>query len=499
MSLALAIADLAQDYRDVVEQLLTQQTAGLQPTVKEDAELMTRAAFLLRNQSVTFTEYNTHSIAITAMVRDVSPMYVQIFFANQTISCTCLQATCRHRVATLFALYQHFSSVQSFLDDWRTPIATERSPYVWRKLAYDQVHAMLQEERSFEGYNLHYAKNRIMQDLLRTRPFEREWHALYELFMEMHVMYTIWEMLDTPERRFHLTRPAFQTLLDNWQAACQKLLASVSQTPRLFATDDFIASIILCARKFISDFTTHTASRLAIYEAVIRFIAPHDFTKEQQLFAHPTTQALSAIYTQQGTIDAQALDIDTAFYLLALEATKHTVYAQQLIERILPELPAFIKDLPLFSREERALAIYDLMLSVQLSEEQEAQLFTAFGTAGVRPYSHYLIRKARYDDWVGLHMLHTSSLAYATACGLNEMAKASPQHALPLYHHYAMMEIDGKSRTHYKNAVRILRTMRGVAKRAGQQSFFEDYIATLQQQYKRLRALQEELEKGSLL
>lgn len=497
--MALSIAELAQDYRETIEQLLAQQTEALQPTVKEHAELITRATFLLRNQSVTFTEYNTHTISLTAMIRDVSPIYVQIFLANKTTSCTCLQSTCRHRVATLFALYQHFSSVQRFVDDWRTPIATERSPAVWRKLAYNQVHAGLQEERSFEGYNLHYAKNRILQNVLRTRPFEREWQALYELFMEMHVMYDIWQMLEeTPQRSFHLTRPAFQTLLDDWQANCLTLLESVNQAPRLFATDEFIASIIICARKFISDFSTHTASRLAIYEAVIRFIAPHSFTQEQKQFDHPTTQALTALYTNEGELDAQTLDMDTAMYLLALDATKATAHAEALVDAILPRLPDFIEGLPLFSREERALAIYDLMLTVTLSEEQEAQLFLAFGTAGLRPYSHFLIRKKRYDDWVGLHILHTSSLAYATACGFNDLVKVSPQHALPIYHYYAMQEIEGKSRVHYKNAVRILRAMRTAAKRAGEQNYFNDYINTLQHQHKRLRALQEELEKGSL-
>ncbi|UZN00034.1 hypothetical protein OL548_09185 [Lysinibacillus sp. MHQ-1] len=41
--------------------------------------------------------------------------------------------------------------------------------------------------------------------------------------------------------------------------------------------------------------------------------------------------------------------------------------------------------------------------------------------------------------------------------------------------------------------------MRTAAKRAGKTAYFEAYIQTIRSEYKRLRALQEEIEKGNLV
>ena len=498
-SLSLSLAQLAQVYQDTITTCLKAQTDTLQPTTPEHAELMTRAAFLVRNQAVTFTDYNTQSLTLTAAINDVSTFHVQIFLANQTVSCTCLQGVCRHRVAALLALYQYNDSVQQFLETWRMPPPTLRTPEAWRRLAYDIVVHNTQEEHHFEGYNLHYAKQRMMQEAMRHRPFEREWAPLFELFMEMHIVYMLWErLLETKSRSFHSGRPAFTKLLDNWATTCCDLMDVVGHGPRLFALDPFIDAIITCSRKFITTFTTHAVTRLTVYEHAIRVLAPHDFLAERDIFSHPSTDALMTIYAQEGELALDDIDVELALYFLGMEATQHTPYAKALIAHLLPQLKDFIASLPLFSREEHALAIYDIMLNASMDEEQEAELFLAFGTAGLRPYSHFLLRKGRYDDWVGLHILYPSSLAYATACGLQELAKLSPKHTLPIYHYYAMQEIDGKSRAHYKSAVRILRAMRTAAKRSGQQAYFNDYIDTLQHEYKRLRALQEELEKGNL-
>src|SRR5574344_1564116 len=138
-SLSLSLAQLAQVYQDTITTCLKAQTDTLQPTTPEHAELMTRAAFLVRNQAVTFTDYNTQSLTLTAAINDVSTFHVQIFLANQTVSCTCLQGVCRHRVAALLALYQYNDSVQQFLETWRMPPPTLRTPEAWRRLAYDIV------------------------------------------------------------------------------------------------------------------------------------------------------------------------------------------------------------------------------------------------------------------------------------------------------------------------------------------------------------------------
>ena len=78
------------------------------------------------------------------------------------------------------------------------------------------------------------------------------------------------------------------------------------------------------------------------------------------------------------------------------------------------------------------------------------------------------------------------------------MLLEQPAATLPLYHHYAMEEIRQKSRMNYKQAVRLWKAMKSAAKKAGKTAYFEQYIETVRMQFKRLRALQEELDKAQL-
>ncbi len=98
-----------------------------------------------------------------------------------------------------------------------------------------------------------------------------------------------------------------------------------------------------------------------------------------------------------------------------------------------------------------------------------------------------------------LHQLNPSSLSYLEMCGLKDVLQIEPATVLPLYHVYAMAEIAQKSRLNYKQAVRIWKSMRSAAKRAGKAAYFETYMQTIRAEYKRLRALQEEIEKGNLV
>jgi uncharacterized Zn finger protein len=69
---------------------------------------------------------------------------------------------------------------------------------------------------------------------------------------------------------------------------------------------------------------------------------------------------------------------------------------------------------------------------------------------------------------------------------------------LSIYHHFAMEELNQKSRMNYKQAVKLWKSMRNASKKAGRSSFFEEYIRVIRTENKRLRALQEELDKGNL-
>lgn len=96
-------------------------------------------------------------------------------------------------------------------------------------------------------------------------------------------------------------------------------------------------------------------------------------------------------------------------------------------------------------------------------------------------------------------MLSPTSLSHIELFGLKDVLEHDPALVLPLYHLYAMQEVEQKSRMNYKQAVRIWKMMKSAAKKSNKLTYFERYIESMQQRFKRLRALQEEIEKGKLL
>ena len=166
---------------------------------------------------------------------------------------------------------------------------------------------------------------------------------------------------------------------------------------------------------------------------------------------------------------------------------------------MLPHLQHYIHQvLPPHRRQLFTSDLNHLYAGIELTETEELSLYQAFGRYGIQPYSNYLLQKGRYEEWAAFHQMNPSSIPYLESIGLKQVVAEKPAAVLPLYHHYAMEEIRQKSRMNYKQAVRIWKQMKSAAKKAGKTAYFENYIETVRTQYKRLRALQEELDKAQL-
>lgn len=136
---------------------------------------------------------------------------------------------------------------------------------------------------------------------------------------------------------------------------------------------------------------------------------------------------------------------------------------------------------------------------INLDEAEWEDLFRQFGHYGLPAYSTYLIEKGLFKQWAELHHMHSSPLYFAEECGLREVQEAAPDYVLPLYHRYAMSHLDERSRSSYKQAVRIWKKMKAACKKSDQMEFWKSYMKEIRTQNKRLRALQEEIEKGNLV
>ncbi|MCP8967709.1 hypothetical protein [Ectobacillus ponti] len=115
-------------------------------------------------------------------------------------------------------------------------------------------------------------------------------------------------------------------------------------------------------------------------------------------------------------------------------------------------------------------------------------------------YDDYLLAKKQYRTWTELHLF----MGFGTELeGLKDslklVEKEDREAVLPLYHRAVTKAIQMKNRPAYKLAVRYLKKLRTHYKKLKRTQEWDLYIQRLSANFSRLRAFQEELQKGKLL
>ena len=549
--MALSISTLTREHEDTIKKVLEQFETALHPSSSEDEEVVRRAVFSVRNKSVKLEKYNPKTNTLYATVYDVKQAEVSISIVTGDMTCSCPQNLCRHKLGAALSLYQYIGSVQEWTAKWRAKkstglqtLASERSPESWSRMVHEITTHLIPEHKKIETYLFSNVIENIHMKLRKYMPLEREWQPIFKLFVEISVLNYIWSHLLTHEQKF--TSDYIEFTLQKRIAAMKDLLHELANRTQLFAIEPFLDAIQHEVRKFVTQPNGLDAKRFDLYLICWKYLfndSKRATTELQQLqhfsnssiplvfvesVAHAVMQNVqvaktdtskqlellnvqtfeSALTTATDTLPSRSVDIvsspelaeriDLAVPLVQfLLETGRAQSATDILRAILPGLATHIQQLPRMYREFFCRTVHELYKHIELSQEEQLQLYAAFGRFGVTPYSDYLLTNRLYDEWVALHQLFPSSISHLEAIGLKEVIAERPASALPLYHFYAMEELRQKSRMNYKQAVRIWKGMKNVAKKAGKSSYFEDYIGAIRQQYKRLRALQEELDKGN--
>lgn len=521
--MGLSITAIAYENKDFINSVLENYERELQPSSAEDEELVRRAVFSVRNKSVLFERYNPTASKLFTVVQDVKPAEVMVDFQFNDLQCTCPQKLCRHRLGVMLALYQHYGSVQDWAANWRAKknvrlegLAAERSPESWLRMVNEVMDYILQGIQRLESYFVTSIIETAHAKLRRYMPFEREWQPLYKLFIELAVLNKLWAhciKTDSP-----MSSEYFAYAIDKRYDLAVDLMDELGTKSRLFATDPFYDALQEQVRQLLLQEKELLNYRLSFY----LLCWDHIFNEQQRV-----QQELDILRSLPDQNEFPIKIIELVFYiklkdheaivdnlkhfdkdhLLIYEAIVHFALSQMdqraatlILKAMLPHLRHYIHEVLVpHQRQLFVRQLNTLFTEIELSDEEELLLYGSFGRYGIQPYSDFLLRKERYDEWVALHHLYPSSISHLESCGLKHVLKENPSVVLPLYHHYAMKEVQQKSRANYKQAVRIWKAMKSAAKKAGKMQYFDNYIETMRGQYKRLRALQEELDKSNLI
>ncbi|WP_042470950.1 hypothetical protein [Bacillus ndiopicus] len=521
--MALSISDVARRHSVFIRQQLEEMERLLQPSSVEDEELVRRAVFSVRNKSVLFERFLPQKDVLFTVVQDVRPAEVTVDFEQQLIICTCPQQNCcRHKLGVILGLYQYLGSVQEWTSKWRAQknvhlksLATERSPESWQRMVDEVMQHLLHGAKAIESYSISALLTTTHSKLQRYTPLEREWQPLFKLFMELSVLNKLWSHLNRTDSS--INNHYFEVAINSRLETVQTIVSELGAKSRLFATDPFYDAIQDSVRELLFERSGQPQIRFQLYLIIWTDVFNEKNRYEKELFLleklrtdsdFPIAISPTLFYVllrNSEKLDEQLSDLDTQhlhFYMLIAQlASKHYMEGlQSLLKAMLPYLEDFIHHVlapqhrPSFIKEVNAL-----YSSIAISEQEAVVLYQAFGRYGIQPYADFLLRQERYDEWVALQQLFPSSISYLEARGLKTVVNESPADALPLYHYYALEELRQKSRLNYKQAIRIWKSMKTVAKKAGKMTYWTNYMQTVQKQYKRLRALQEELDKSNLI
>lgn len=519
------IQSLAREHEMFIRDQLTIAEHALIPSSSEDEEIVRRAVFAVRNKSLVFERYISRIEMLYVTVQDVRPALVEVNFSKNTLACSCPQKQwCRHKLSVLLALYQYFGSVQDWAAAWRAKktvqlktLADERTPESWIKMANEVLSQMLIPGKRLEPFMLPSISEDAMAKLRRHMPFEREWQPLYKVFMELIVLHRVWQHVN--ETKMDTQNGHFKYFVERSQNAMNDAIEELSGKSRLFATDPFYNALQVIVQTWLLQCEGEFAKRLEIYMHFWEVVL-YEKNRRQEELAFLESENL--FYNE----DVDIMAVRSLFYILLHDSVKLTSVethvdptnilnyyelasfakrtgeewaTEQLLRYMLPHLKGFLFEW--LKPTYRAMFVRDLHTlyeGIPLSEEEELTLYGAFGMYGLQPFSAYLIQHGRYVEWVALHQLYPSSISYLEMCGLKDVLTENPSVTLPLLHVYAMEEVRGRSRMNYKQAVRIWKRMKTAAKKSGKSPYFNTYMETIRTQNKRLRALQEEIEKGNL-
>lgn len=156
------------------------------------------------------------------------------------------------------------------------------------------------------------------------------------------------------------------------------------------------------------------------------------------------------------------------------------------------------------SRRPQELQAYAAYWEALLERMPDAETRMWDTLAGMLPYTEsvygeMLFARGRYRQWIDYQLSVGTDPLSLRARDLQPIEKEAPELLLPFYHQGAERLIALRNRDGYKRAVKLMKRLAKLYKKLKQEQRWTDYLEVFTARHSRLRALQEEMRKGSLL
>ncbi|MFD1861894.1 hypothetical protein [Planococcus chinensis] len=506
------VQSLANRFDDTIHNYMAAIDNALTPTRELDEEMVRKAVFLVRHDGVQILSFNEERLLLEAVVKDAHAVKVVLNFDKMTAICACPQEEmCRHRLAVIFSLYQKVASLSEWVAAWRARpgdemkmLAEKRSPDQWTQIIRSVWREPVPDYTTRNFFYFEQMYEGRLKNALSFVPLEREWKVFYRTYARFISLMEVWSTYIAGADEVH--HSFFKTWFEDELHELRDLLEALRVQHRTFEADAFLDHLRKLVRSFVRVKDGSFSQRFTVYRLFWTSLFTGSKLRREELsqFSSPDARiaAFFAVLNGEDVAVEKISPGETSDWIqlaVLAEAEGHGQAMEVILKAVKPHVKTFLfEGLYTQYRHQYVRILSRLFSQIQLSESDWEDLFKQFGHYGLPAYSTYLIEKKLYKQWAELHHLHNSPLYFVEECGLKEVQDAAPDYVLPLYHRFAMDYLEERNRPGYKQAVRIWKKMKAACKKSGQLDFWQAYINEIRTQNKRLRALQEEIEKGQL-
>ncbi|MBP1932537.1 SWIM zinc finger family protein [Ammoniphilus resinae] len=453
------------------------------------------------------------------------------FFLNST--CTCpYDGICKHIVAVFFTIYETVEHPRNLLAAYKdkklavtnvsrpqkkkpahlSPLETD-SPVEWLRF----IDREAKKQALFQPYNVEYKINHFISSWQNATT---SWNLTKKKFFALYLhLYLVKELEQTGvENRHYYYNPNS----NNIHSLLNQLYEQISKLGSLSEMAKVEVQILDPLAPFLSDalFSSRNFYR--------EWIHINQILWSKALNRQPWIQQ-ERKRLENALVEAEWSDVqeDLCHVLLAHldfmekkdeSAQKHLqVTFIRRMDHVLPYLNTFqhyqewerllqwlrwLRPYAAYEKREMATSIGNFWVACSKQDpsiQKEVKKALASMLPGsFRVYSDYLFELEAYQTWVDLLLAERISPFEVPRQVLKEVENHDRRLLLPLYHQDVERWIQFKNRPSYKQAVKLLKKLKSHYKHLKMQSQWEQYVSFLTNEYSRLRAFQDELERGKI-
>ncbi|MBM7690722.1 hypothetical protein JOC77_000125 [Peribacillus deserti] len=515
----------------------------------EDVQQAVQRGFMLYTQGLVYrlADFEDH---VTATVQDLVPAKVVLDINSPAnSSCSCDEGMlCRHQMAVFLAVYSTRASVNLWIDRWKSkqeaaPIEEEKPSLIsardvltqksafkrsfssWKSFIDKTFHSYILKNNTMPEYMLDRMWGSFNQKIKERAPVEREWRHLYDFVVMYVVLLNCLKLLKSdPSPKVSLS--FFHDLASNLAEELQEIIPSIGRQAQPFAFDEFLEGIKDEAWRLLEGGSSLQYERVDFYRSLWRYLFKsskwrlkeierlEETLNERHSEAQTSSYQIALIHLALLTNrDDQAMELlgglppsANPFLYAWLQysiETGNEKRAALFIEHVIKRVNPFLNALASYYERTDFVRTFSMPIRVFCQETKRPELLEKFYRETL-PYSYWeyskvLFEREEFHKWVELQVFAGEGLNMIGNDTVKILQSKDPSLLLPLYHHAVFTSLELKNRQAYKTAVRHLKKLKTIYKKLKQEDRWTEYIENLSVSTKRLRAFQEELQRGKLI